>query len=132
MSANNPYSNLKAEIEVLEKRQATSRQLLHEEFKSTYENLNPFNFMKNSFSAVAGSPEIRNNLLSILLPFVTGFLTKKAFAGANRTNTIKQAGILFLDGINKYVTRNPEVITAVSSFILSYFGRKKAKSEQSG
>ena len=129
MSENTPYSNLKAAIEVLEKQQSEKRQLLQEEFKATFENLNPFNFIKNSFSAVAGSPEIRNNLLSVLIPLVSGFLTKKAFAAGNRSNTVKQAGILFLDGLNAYITRNPEVLTTISNYILSFFGKKKAEAE---
>lgn len=129
MSDNTPYTNLKAAIEVLEKQQAEKRQLLQEEFKTTYENINPFNFIKNSFSAVAGSPEIRNNLLSIIIPLVSGILTKRAFAAGNRSNTVKQAGILFLDGLNRYIARNPEILTTVSNFILSFFGKKKAKSE---
>jgi len=129
MDVNTPYSNLKAAIAVLEKQQAESRQLLQEQFKTTYENLNPFSFLKNSFSAVAGSPEIRNNLLSVLIPLVSGFLTKKAFAAGNRSNTVKQAGILFLDGLNRYITRNPEIITTVSNFILSFFGKRKTKAE---
>jgi hypothetical protein len=129
MSENTPYTNLKAAIEVLEKQQTEKRQLLQEEFKATYENLNPFNFIKNSFSAVAGSPEIRNNLLSVIIPLVSGILTKRAFAAGNRSNTLKQAGILFLDGLNRYITRNPEIITTVSNFILSFFGKKKTKTE---
>lgn len=129
MSVNTPYSNLKAAIEVLEKQQSEKRQLLQEEFKATFENLNPFSFIKNSFRAVAGSPEIRNNLLSVILPLVSGFLTKRAFAAGNRSNTVKQAGILFLDGLNAYITRNPEVLTTISNYILSFFGKKKVKAE---
>jgi len=129
MSENTPYSNLKAAIEVLEKQQSEKRQLLQEEFKATFENLNPFNFIKNSFRSVAASPEIRNNLLSVIIPLVSGILTKRAFATGNRSNTVKQAGILFLDGLNRYITRNPEIINTVSNFILSFFGKKKAKTE---
>jgi len=130
MTVNTPYSNLKAAIEVLEKQQAESRQLLHEQFKTTYENLNPFNFIKNSFSAVTSSPEVRNNILSILLTYVTGFLTKKTFAGTNRTNIFKQAGILLLDGLKTYITRNPEIITTISSFVSGIFNKKKTATEE--
>lgn len=130
MPENTPYTNLKAAIEVLEKQQSEKRQLLQEEFKATFENLNPFNFIKNSFSAVVSSPEVRNNLFSVIIPLISGILTKRAFATGNRSNTVKQAGILLLGGLNTYLNRNPEIINTVSNFILSFFGKKKAKTEE--
>ncbi len=42
MPENTPYTNLKSAIEILEKKQAESRLLLQEQFKVTYEGLDPF------------------------------------------------------------------------------------------
>jgi hypothetical protein len=130
MAENTPYTDLKEAIRVLEKKQAESRQLLQEQFKVTYEKLNPFNFLKNTFNTISESPEVRNNILTFILPLATGILTKRAFAGTRTANIAKQAGILLLDGLNRYVHQNPEIINTVSQFILGIFRKKKQKVEQ--
>jgi len=124
-----PYTNLKSAIAVLEKKQAESRQLLQEQFKVTYEGLDPFNFLKSSFSNIAGSPEVRNNLLAIILPLITGLISKRAAAGTRSPDRIKRAGILLLDGLNRYISQNPEVIRNISHLILNLFKRKKTTEE---
>ncbi|NTW25193.1 MAG: hypothetical protein HGA37_10855 [Lentimicrobium sp.] len=125
MAENTPYTNLKSAIEILEKKQVVSRLELQEQFKVTYEGLDPFNFLKNSFSNITGSPEVRNNLLAIILPLVTGFITKKALGASRRQTVAAQAGVLFIDGLNRFVTQNPEIINTISHFILSFFHKKK-------
>lgn len=125
MAQNTPYTDLKSAIEILEKKQAESRQLLQEQFKVTYEGLAPFNFLKKTFSSITESPEVRNNLLSMILPLITGFITKKAYGATRRQTVAAQAGILLIDGLNRYVTQNPEIINTISHFILGIFHKKK-------
>lgn len=130
MPENTSYTDLKEAIRVLEKKQAESRQSLQEQFKVTYESFNPFNFLKNAFNSISESPEVRNNILTFILPLATGILTKRAFAGTRTANVARQAGILLLDGLNRYVSQNPEIISTVSHFILGIFRKKKPKEEQ--
>ncbi len=125
MPDNTPYNDLKEAIRILEIKQAESRQLMQEQFKVTYESLNPVYFVKNAFSSISESPEIRNNILTFLLPLAAGFLSKRAFAGTRTTNVVKQAGILLLNGLNRYVSQNPEIINTVNHFILGIFRKKK-------
>jgi len=130
MPDNTPYTDLKEAIRILENKKAESRQLLQEQFKVTYESLNPFNFIKNAFSSISESPEVRNNILTFILPLAVGFISKRAFAGTRTTNVAKQAGILLLNGLNRYVSQNPEVINTVSHFILGIFRKKKVPEQQ--
>jgi hypothetical protein len=129
MPQNTPYEELKEAIQSLEKKQEISRQLLQEQFKVTYESLSPFNILKSSLSSITGSPEIRNNLVSLLLPLASGFFSKKAYAGTQRPTVLKQAGILLLDGLNRYIAQNPEVINTISHYILNIFRKKKPAEE---
>lgn len=129
MPENTPYSNLKSAIEILEKKQAESRLLLQEQFKVTYEGIDPFNFLKNTFTGITASPEVRINLFSMILPLITGFITKKAFGATRRQTIVAQAGILLIDGLNRYVTQNPEMINTLSHFILRIFHKKKPVNE---
>ena len=126
MTDNTPYINLKAAIEKLENERAVSRQALQEQFKDTYEQINPFAFIKKTINAFTVSPEIRNNLFAVLLPLATTFMSKKAFAGNKRSNAYRQFGILFIDGLNRYVSNNPEIISTISHFLRSFFSKKKS------
>jgi hypothetical protein len=130
MAKNTPYTELKAAIEILEKKQAESRLILQEQFKVTYESLNPFNFLKNSALSIARSPEVRNNLLTILIPLAAGFISKRARLGNRLPVMLKRAGIVLLDGLNRYVSQNPEVVITISHFVLNFFRRKKTTDEK--
>lgn len=129
MPENTPYYELKESIRILELKQAESKLELQEQFKVTYESLNPLSIIKSTFSSFTDSPEIRNSLLSMIIPLVAGFLSKRAFASTRRPPIINQAGILLLDGLNRYVSQNPDVINTISHFILGLFRKKKGVAE---
>jgi hypothetical protein len=61
----------------------------------------------------------------MILPLATGFLTKRAFAGTRRFNLFQQAGILVLNGLNSYISQNPEMINTISKFVVNAFHKKK-------
>lgn len=125
MPENTPYADLKEAIKTLEKKQADSKLLLQDQFKVTYESLNPLSIIKSAFSSVTDSPEIRNSLLSMIIPLVTVFLNKRAFSAPRRPPIVSQAGILILDSLNRYISQNPEVVNTLSHFILGLFRKKK-------
>ena len=127
MAENTPYSNLKEAIRILEKEQAVSGQLLKDQFKSTYESLNPFNLIKSSFGNFIESPEIRTDLLGLLMSMVTGVFVKKVSAGSRHGNMLKQAGILLLDSLGRYIINNPEVLNTVGSVVVNIFHKNKTK-----
>lgn len=129
MATTTPYVTLKEAIAKLEKEQLVKRDLLKEQFKATVESLTPFSFLKKALTGIGESPEIRGNLLSVLLPLAAGFITKKAFAGTRRFNLLQQAGILLLDGLNKYITQNPEIINSFGKIVGKAF-HKKNKDEK--
>jgi len=127
MAENTPYTELKAAIASLEKEQALKREMLKEEFKATYDSLTPFNFIKRSLSKLTESPEIRNNLFTIVLPLLTGILSKKAFAGSRRNTVLKQAGIVLIDGLNRYISQNPEVLNKIGHLFIGLFRKKRTE-----
>ena len=126
MAENTPYTDLKEAIAKLEKEQAVSAQLLKDEFRTTYESLNPLNLVKRTFSNIIESTEIRNDLLVLLMPLLTGFFIKKISGGTRRGQAFKQAGILVIDGLGRYIINNPEILRTVGSFIANVFHKKKA------
>ena len=127
MAENTPYSDMKEAIAKLEREQAVSAQMLKEEFRSTYESLNPFNLIKRSFNNFIESPDVRNDLLGLVMPLVTGFFIKKAAAGTGRGQAFKQAGIMLIDGLGRYIIGNPAILRTVGLFITSVFHKKKTE-----
>jgi hypothetical protein len=125
MAENTPYSDLKAAIKTLEAEQAVKGQVLKYQFKVTVENLNPLNMIKNSISSVTGSSEIRSDLIGLLIPLITGFVGKKAFSRSSRSSVLTKAGIVVLDGLNWYITHNPEVVASIAQFFANIFRKKK-------
>ncbi len=130
MPINTPYLDLKTAIIKLEAEKATKEQLLRDQFKITYDNISPLNIIKNTFSSFAASPEVRNSFFTILLPLATGFISKKVFAGTRSQKLYKQAGVLILDALNRYVSNNPEAINSISHYILNLFHKKKSPDKQ--
>ena len=131
MAENTPYSDLKAAIKILEDEQAVKGQVLKDQFKVTLENLNPLNMIINSISSVTRSSEIRSDLFSLLIPLVTGFIGKKAFARSSRSPFLTKAGIIVMDGLNWYIAHNPEIVSSISQFFANIF-RKKKKTATAG
>ena len=125
MEVNTPYSDLKAAIKILENEQAVKGQVLKDQFKISVESFNPLNMIKNSISSFTGSSEIQSDLISLLIPLVTGFIGKKAFSRSSRSSFLSKAGIVVLDGLNWYITHNPEVVSLISHFFANIFHKKK-------
>jgi len=125
MPDNTAYADLKESIRRLEKEKAIKEQALKNEFKTTLENLNPFNFIRNSFASAAESSEVRNKLISFAIPLLAGIFSKKTTTGNRANSFLHQAGILVLDGLNRYVTQNPQFIHSIGHFFGSFFKKKK-------
>lgn len=129
MPQNTPYSELKEAINRLEHEQAVQGQLLKVQIKDTIDSLNPFNVLKSTFDSITESSEIKKTLLGLIIPVVTGIISKRAFAGTSRPAVIKQAGIVALNWMNGYVANNPEFVKTLGLVFLKVFKRKKASSE---
>lgn len=121
-----PYTSLKEAIKNLEQEQKDRAQLLKDQFKATYEGLKPFNMLKSTLKSCTESSEIRENFFGTLIPFVAGFLSKKGSPKTRRSAVINQAAILLLDILNRYISKNPEVIARLSHLFVSTLRKKKS------
>lgn len=129
MSGKTAYTSLKESIIQLEKEKAVKEQILRDEFKTTLENLHPVNLIKNSFTAITESPVVKSSLIGIAIPIITGMLSKKSAAANRNGSFLHKAGILLLDGLNRYLTENPEVVQSALQSVMKYFKQKKSAKE---
>lgn len=125
MPKNTPYSELKEAIANKEKERAEKGELLKEQFRVTYESLNPITLIKSSFSNLIGSPEIRNNFLGFVIPLLVQILRKKTNKGTRREPVSKVAGLLLLEGLTVYLNQHPEMMRNIGQFLKNIFPKKK-------
>lgn len=79
---------VKAEIYRLELKQKLELASLKSQLHTTFEQLKPLNLLKQTFTEVSESPEIKSQLLNSGIGLLTGYLSKKLMIG-NTSNPIK-------------------------------------------
>jgi hypothetical protein len=116
---------LREYIYLLEIKQANEKQLLKEQFKITYENMQPVNLIKRTLSELTTAPDFKGNILNAIAGIGMGYLSKKVVVGGT-LNPLKQLlGALLQVGITSIVAKNGEGIKATITNLLSKFSSKK-------
>ena len=105
-------------IMVLEKKQARQLQLLKEDLLVTYENLQPLNMIKNAFTSVQSSPDLKSTLINNIIGIGTGFISKKLLIGATHNPVKKLFGTLLEFAVASFVSKHPDGIKAAGKNIL--------------
>ena len=97
---------------------------LKDQFDVAYESIKPINLVKNLFHQVTASPEIRNDLVSNVIGFGTGFLSKKLLLGATHNPIKKVFGTLFEFAVANTVTKHADGIKTIGGNLLKHFFKK--------
>ena len=119
-------TELREAILWLEIKQATKKQLLKEEFKATFENLQPINLIKKTLSELTATPNFKGKALNAILSIGAGYLSKKVMIGATH-NPLKQLlGIALQVGVTKTISENSENIKDTLIHLLSKLIGKKS------
>lgn len=97
---------------------------LKNQFHVAYESIKPINLVKNLFHEVTASPEIRNDLLSNVIGFGTGFLSKKLLLGSTHNPIKKVFGTLFEFAVANTVSKHSDGIKLIGGNLLKHFLKK--------
>ena len=100
-------ADLKAAINELEEKHNIQEKMLIDQINITCESLKPVNIIKGTLTEVAKSPELKTNLLKVILGLGAGILTKKLLLGNPTNFFMKTAGVLLELGIAKLVAKTP-------------------------
>lgn len=112
---------VKAEIYRLELKQKLELASLKSQLHTTFEQLKPINLLKQTFTEVSESPEIKSQLLNSGIGLLTGYLSKKLMIG-NTSNPIKNIlGTIVEFIIANVVAKYSESILENSENILQLF-----------
>lgn len=124
---------VKAEIYRLKLKQKLELASLKSQLHTTFEQLKPINLLKQTFSEVSESPEMKSQLLNSGIGLLTGYLSKKLMIG-NTSNPIKNIlGTIVEFIIANVVAKYSESILENGENILQLFlGKVKDVPNSSG
>lgn len=125
MKKNNETEVLNELIIIQEMKYANDLAQLKNQFNVAYESIKPLNVVKNLIHEVTSSPEIKNDLLSNVIGFGTGFLSKKLLLGSSHNPIRKVFGVLFEFAVANTVSKHSESIKTIGGNLFKHFFKKK-------
>lgn len=120
-------AELEDTIKLLQYKKVEDEQLLKELFYMIYENTKPINMIKNIFKQPLDSQNEKDSLLTTSVGLGAGYLTKLLFQGVVRVPFKNFIGSALMLGVDNLITKNPGVVSALSSLFLNAFSRKPKK-----
>lgn len=118
MKKQNQTDALNEKIRLLQMKQEREFILLKEQAHVAYESLKPINLIKSTFHEVASSPDIKNNIVSNVIGFVTGFLSRKVLMGSSDNPIKRILGTVLQFGIANVVSKHSDTIKSVGGKLL--------------
>jgi hypothetical protein len=109
----NSETDLKVAIFQLESKQAGEGQMLKEQFRVAYDSVQPINIIKNTFSEIAESEELRDNILITFVGVAAGYLSKKIFESTSSSPFKRLVGTALMVGVTNLVAKNPKLVMTV-------------------
>ena len=97
---------------------------LKNQLNVAYQSVQPINLIKNLVHKVTTSPEIKNDLLSNLIGFGTGFVSKKILLGSLHNPVTKVLGTIFEFAVANMVSKNADGIKTIGGNLLKHFFKK--------
>lgn len=89
----------------LQIKQADEFDSLREQFHTIFENLTPYNLIKNTFSEITDSSNIKNTILTNIIGITTGYLSRKFFLGKTHHPIKRVLGSLLQFAVTNVVSK---------------------------
>ncbi|HLP38798.1 hypothetical protein [Lacibacter sp.] len=122
-------ADLAEAIELAEQKHQKDGVLLVEEFNQALLSLKPVNVLKNIFTDITSSGELKDNLVNTSAGMAAGYAAKLLVAGKSPGFVRKIAGNAVLFGISNVMSRNPETIKLIGNTLL-LFGKQLFRKKQ--
>ena len=118
---------LKTAILELEKASTIKKQVMVDQFRTTYENHQPINIIKKQLNKLFNSSALQNDATGAAMGLGAGLLSKKIYEGSS-PNIFKQfLGTALEFGVAKVVANNSDKIKEVASNFLDKLFTPKEK-----
>lgn len=116
---------LKQAIAELEKRTKVQEITLKGQLARTKEAVKPQNLIRNSFSSLAEMPEVKRTLVSTIVGFGLGYLSKKATEALQEEKLNRMMSALVEHSIDRIIQQNPESLIAKGLHITRDVARQR-------
>jgi hypothetical protein len=123
--------DLKEAILILKAEQEVNEQLLKEQAYATFENLKPVNLIRNTFTELASTPHLVDDILGASLGIVSGYISKKIVLGNSGNLFRRLFGTILQFGVTNIVAQNSNTIKSVGQSIIQHFLNKKVANTKS-
>lgn len=105
--------SLNEAITFLENQRKSEMYLLKQHFEFTKEQLNPVTIIKEGFSDVISSPNLKDKLIKGALGIASGFFAKKLVIGTGGGIVSKIAGTALQTGVSALAMKMPDTMETV-------------------
>jgi len=101
----NNTSELDMAIKRLERKKLLLEENLKDDFHTLLQSLKPTNILKNTIHEVQESPELKHNLLKVVLGLGAGYFSRKLVVGKSAGIVKKALGAALQYGITSFVAK---------------------------
>ena len=101
----NNISELDMAIKRLERKKLLLEENLKDDFHTLLQSLKPTNILKNTIHEVQESPELKHNLLKVVLGLGAGYFSRKLVVGKSAGIVKKALGAALQYGITSFVAK---------------------------
>lgn len=113
----NARETLKASILELEQRRDSQGRMLKEQVHSTFDTLRPINLIKNTLKDIAGSGELKGNMVNTSVGLTVGYVAKILFQGFSKSPVRRIIGSALMFGVTNLVSKNPKTTKKVGGLL---------------
>lgn len=118
---------LKNAILLLEEKQAFQRRMLKDQMLSIDEGLNPDDIVKNFFSKVTASPDLKSRAINTAIGLASFYFTGKTIFSSGRNPLTNILGRFLQSGVSNIISKNPKTIKSMSHAIFNGIFHKKTE-----
>jgi hypothetical protein len=118
-------AELKEAIAELERKAKSHEVTLESQYEQAKVALKPANVIRNSFSSLAQTPEVRRTLVSTIIGFGIGYFSKKASQVMNEESLNRMVGGIVEHSLNKIVERDPNGLFARGIHLTKHIAKEK-------
>ena len=120
---------LKTSIALLEQKRIEDKTVLKEQFSLVAENFQPVNILKRAIHEIAGTFDLKNQLVHSGVGLLAGYFTRKIGVKSSPNPFLRLAGVAFQYGVTNYISKNSDVIgNKIVSFFRNLTGSRSAPS----
>jgi hypothetical protein len=119
-------ADLKNAIQLLEGKQAASRNELKEKFHATIESFRPVNLLKSTLHDISSSPDLIDDILGTVFGLATGLISNLVLKGIGSARFRKLLSPVLQSGVTNFVGQHAGSIRSMGELMLLHIFRKNA------